>query len=116
MRACLVALVILTGCLHAQTPASRPKTDPSVLSEFNRLVGDANRIEDAATYAAEHHLSREDAASGAARAYAAFMRMEAYAFAAEVAWSFDLGQKAMVAPAALQHDRAATASGRYLVQ
>ena len=117
MRAWMMAMAVLAGCLHAQTPAASPRhADPAVLSEFKRLLGDPDRIEDAADFAEAHHLSRAETSAAAAPAYAAFMRMEAYAFAAEIAWRFGFGQPAVGAPAAFQRGRAGKSAAEYLAR
>lgn len=87
-----------------------------MLSEFTRLIGDPKRIEDAATFARVHHLSRGEMSRGVASAYAAFMKLEAYVAAAEIAWRFGLGQSAIAAPAALQRARAGESAERALAR
>jgi hypothetical protein len=111
----LVCAATLAGCLHVQTASSSPlhATDASVLAEFSRLVDDPQKIEAAAIYAEQHHLSRADTRASALASYERFMKIEAFAHAAEVAWRFGMGQASIDRPMSLQRIRAASSAAAY---
>lgn len=89
MRAWLVTVLMTVGCLHAQGPrAETKKDDPAALQAFERLLGDAETIDDAAAFAKAKGLSRGAVLGRAERAYWAFMKAHRYAPAAEIAWRF----------------------------
>ena len=101
MRARLTVTVILAGCLHAQTPA-RPEAKASSLAMVARLLQDAETIEEAAELARRRGLTARELAGVAASAHAAYLRMQAYDIAAEIAWRFRLPQAAVEVPFGLE--------------
>lgn len=111
-RSMLLCAASLVGCLQAQA-SPRHVTDPSVLTEFSRLVDDPKRIEDAATFAELRHLSREETHASSLTAYTRFMQVEAYATAAQIAWRFGFGQAAIDTPMSLQRRRAILSGEEY---
>lgn len=96
MRAMLVTAMFLAGCLHARGPVkSAAKADPETLRTFDRMVNDADTIDDAAAFAEAKGLRREDWIDLADRAYWSFMRAGVYVPAAEIAWRFRFKPRAI---------------------
>lgn len=114
MRLIMLACAALcAGCLHAQAPPTHA-TDPSALAEFSHLLEDPAKIAEASEYADSRRLTRREKISGAAEAYARYMRYEAYASAAEIAWRFGFGQRAIDAPMSFQRKRAGMSAATYI--
>lgn len=110
----LACAVTCAGCLSSQVPQPRSVVDPSVRSEFARLIQDPKRADEASAYAARHHLSREEVSAAVLPVYRGLMHVDAYPEAAGLAWRFGLGQSFIRAPAAFQRQRAAASAAAYI--
>jgi len=96
MRALLVTAFFMAGCLHARGPVkSAAKADPATLHEFEKLINDADTIDEAAAFAKAKGLRREDWIDPADRAYWSFMRAGIHVPAAEIAWRFAFKPRAI---------------------
>ncbi len=106
MRACVI-VVLMAGCAAVRPPVTvRPASaDPSVLEGFAALTRLPQRLEEASEYAERHHLTPGERISAARPAYEGYLRAEAYALAAEVAWRFGFDLAARSAPGARQRQR-----------
>jgi len=114
MRAWLILAFALVGCAHAHPARTVPRTDPALIAEFARLVNRPDGIEAAAAFAVEHRFSKKDWMGPAAAAYGGFLRAEAYATAAEIAWRFDFGREAVAPLFDFQRRRAMIRVGKFL--
>lgn len=113
MRALLAAACLMAGCLHARGPVRGGASAPDIRA-FELLVNDADAIGDAEAFARAKGLRREDWIGPADRAYWSFMRGTIYPPAAEIAYRFRFGKRAIALALEAQSKDATKAIAAYL--
>lgn len=115
MRVMLATAVFLAGCLHARGPGrSANKDEAAHLRAFELLVNDADTIDDAEAFAKAKVLDRDGVVEIAERAYWSFMRGTIYPPAAEIAYRFGFGKRAIALALEAQRKDAVKAIVAYL--